>query len=158
MAYKNEIKEKIQIILKEEPQNYTYISITVVNEFSRILQLSKSSGLSLRHTTYSILEGLDEALQDHTAQKEKIFQAVTKAMAEVAYNSAKKEIQKIKSLPLDKKNIAEKIESERAHLEDIAEGFKEYVLENGYHLLAQSVEKVQNAADNIGADLHLHNS
>ncbi len=159
MSYKNEIKNRVQTIINQygtDSQNL--ISITVVNEFYRILKLSKASGISLKYTTYSVLEGVDEALDEKITNKKIFLQNLSATMAEIAYKSAQENIEKINSLSIDKTYIAEKIENEKACLEDIAEGFKEYVMENGYHLLAQSVEKIQLAADTIKVDFHLRKS
>ncbi len=158
MVYKNEIRDKIKTIIQKNSDTQATIVETIAHEFRHTLQLSKTSGISLRHITYSILEGVDEALSITPKDKDETLQKVSIVMVDVAYDVIKVDIEKIQSSPLNQEHMLEKIESEKVTLEDISEGFEEYILEKGYHLLAQSMERVETVTDAINYDLNQHKS
>ncbi len=118
MNLKKDIDIKIKNIINKKQDEEQFLKKLSL-EIKNIIFISKKSGISLRYTVYCILEAIENKLSDT-----KLFSKIINEIITVLQNIIKEDFKK--------KDKETKIIHE--DIEEISDGIKEYILDNGFVL------------------------
>ncbi len=138
MSYKNDIKNKIDLLQEDKKEFIEELDTLVRVEYLRALEEMKITGQSLQSITYEFLEALEEALH---SQQESALESTTHIMLDTLYSNANDNIQKSHLLSsLVEQEFYETVELEKAQLVELVETFKAYAEEKNLHSLKNDLQ------------------
>ena len=185
MSYKENIKAEVEVIVAKGHDIEAKIIETVKTDFTKILSIVEKSGTSLKNATYETLEGIEEGLKASGQKTEDILKKSADTMLEVTKKSSEEAIAKSREAAQKSKDaldneitkvkdeiadvnasvkermhasyadFREKTETEKAYLQDVADGLKEYSAEKS-HLLSESIDKTKDAINEANTSFENH--
>lgn len=143
MSYKNSIKTEIGTAMLENPD--TDVIDTILEPiYSRALEEAKITGQSIESITYEILEGLEEALCSQNRQIAHALEDAAEKMADIIHRNAKEDIAHHQKLTqIAQERLAERIDTEKAHLHELSEALHRYADEKAHRHLSDKLHSLE---------------
>ncbi len=140
MSYRQLMKEEME----KMSSNRTLFEKKLRKVYAQALEEAKRTGYSIESMTYELLEGMEEGLPLSSSEKESSLLHASKIMLDLLQHSAAEDIDRSeRRLQVAQEALHESMESEKRHIQQTLETFKEYSHAHGHQKWEAALKEIE---------------